>query len=304
MSTMSKMTSSTHQKPKPLTNFSIESLIGGSTSATHIHNQSPIITQPTPLQHAITKSPNQTLSKMGTPSDANPNPVAQQAQKKYRPKNFQCPACKMAFSNNGQLKNHVRIHTGERPFKCNHLDCDKTFTRNEELTRHKLIHTGVRPHSCTTCGKRFGRKDHLKKHVKTHERKRIRRKVFAPPTQVFSRDANPMFVPPIKPSKISSGPMQRLSCVEITSDLTKPSIINCLEMPLAKSINTRITSSIPTTFSALPQVLNTTTTIAPSPTVQQLASDYWNQWYNLIGFYQHCQPNSATDRLSDLFRKS
>ncbi|XP_054169349.1 zinc finger protein Xfin-like [Oppia nitens] len=93
-----------------------------------------------------------------------------QNHKKQRPKRFQCPHCRVSFSNNGQLKGHIRIHTGERPFACDHPNCGKTFTRNEELTRHKRIHTGLRPFSCSVCGKRFGRKDHLKKHVKTHQR--------------------------------------------------------------------------------------------------------------------------------------
>ncbi len=33
--------------------------------------------------------------------------------KKQRPKRFRCPHCQVAFSNNGQLKGHVRSHTGK-----------------------------------------------------------------------------------------------------------------------------------------------------------------------------------------------
>lgn len=34
------------------------------------------------------------------------------SQKKQRPKRFSCPHCQVSFSNNGQLRGHIRIHTG------------------------------------------------------------------------------------------------------------------------------------------------------------------------------------------------
>lgn len=34
------------------------------------------------------------------------------AAKKQRPKKYKCPHCNVGFSNNGQLKGHIRIHTG------------------------------------------------------------------------------------------------------------------------------------------------------------------------------------------------
>lgn len=34
------------------------------------------------------------------------------ASKKQRPKKYKCPHCDVGFSNNGQLKGHIRIHTG------------------------------------------------------------------------------------------------------------------------------------------------------------------------------------------------
>ena len=46
----------------------------------------------------------------GATSSHHHNPSS--SGKKQRPKRFRCPHCQVAFSNNGQLKGHVRSHTG------------------------------------------------------------------------------------------------------------------------------------------------------------------------------------------------
>lgn len=246
--------------------------------------------------------------------------------RKYRPKNFQCPVCGMAFSNNGQLKNHVRIHTGERPFRCNQSNCGKTFTRNEELTRHKLIHTGVRPHPCPSCPKSFGRKDHLKKHVKTHDRKKLRKSCYgSPPTggpcprltkrQYDSDEAthdNPKMLLSPKKEQISNTNEQSSSNHQL-NDIPMTRLSGLMTIPAQASSGVhydqyRDSISLmppplpPVTFAPTPQFIDSSTartmaaiasstslnmlSTTTSGSLQQLAGDYWQKWYNFLGFYQ------------------
>ena len=84
-------------------------------------------------------------------------------------KPYPCPQCGKAFRRSSDVVSHLRSHTGERPYKCSY--CDKAFTMISHRNRHELIHTGKKPFKCDLCGKGFTQPNSVKAHLKVHARK-------------------------------------------------------------------------------------------------------------------------------------
>ncbi|XP_076022402.1 uncharacterized protein LOC143012943 [Genypterus blacodes] len=73
-----------------------------------------------------------------------------------------------AFKAKYKLINHIRVHTGEKPFACAFPNCGKMFARSENLKIHTRTHTGEKPFQCEFCERRFANSSDRKKHSQVH----------------------------------------------------------------------------------------------------------------------------------------
>ncbi|XP_073487328.1 zinc finger protein 236 isoform X1 [Aquarana catesbeiana] len=77
-----------------------------------------------------------------------------------------CSYCPKSFKKPSDLIRHIRIHTGEKPFKCE--DCGKSFTVKSTLDSHVKTHGGQKLFNCHVCANSFSTKGSLKVHMRLH----------------------------------------------------------------------------------------------------------------------------------------
>ncbi|XP_075220344.1 uncharacterized protein LOC142323896 [Lycorma delicatula] len=114
-----------------------------------------------------------------------------------RPKSFLCAKCGAAFYDKSSLQQHIQIHSGkkvvctepgcvykcrsvtelryhlrthsdQRPFSCEH--CTYTAKTKAQLARHSKKHLGMagREHRCQHCGFKGATSSHLRRHLRLH----------------------------------------------------------------------------------------------------------------------------------------
>ncbi|XP_066995157.2 zinc finger protein 892 [Anabrus simplex] len=84
--------------------------------------------------------------------------------------NHVCPVCGAKIKQKTAFLDHMRSHTGERPYSCH--QCDSTFACIARLTVHRKAVHEPRQFTCKVCYKPFQTKHHLLRHSVIHTKEK------------------------------------------------------------------------------------------------------------------------------------
>ncbi|XP_062836669.1 zinc finger protein 407 [Anolis carolinensis] len=81
---------------------------------------------------------------------------------------FTCPLCDRSFTEKWAMNNHMKLHTGEKPYKCSWPTCHYSFLTVSAMKDHYRTHTGEKSFLCDLCGFAGGTRHALTKHRRQH----------------------------------------------------------------------------------------------------------------------------------------
>ena len=81
-------------------------------------------------------------------------------------KSNKCYQCDYASSHTGDLRRHLKTHSGEKSNKCN--QCYYASSQAGDLRTHLKTHSGEKPNKCSQCAYASAHSSHLRRHMKTH----------------------------------------------------------------------------------------------------------------------------------------
>ncbi|KAH3855312.1 zinc finger protein 774-like [Dreissena polymorpha] len=76
---------------------------------------------------------------------------------------FTCLICLSTFTSRNNMKRHIRLHTGVKPYRCH--KCSESFSRNDDFKRHLLRHTFQKPYRCVACQTGYADRTGVKTHM-------------------------------------------------------------------------------------------------------------------------------------------
>lgn len=76
---------------------------------------------------------------------------------------LRCRQCGLLARNPYHLRQHLMIHTGERPLKCGL--CPYSCIKTNDLKKHMDTHTGQKRYQCPYCPHRSARRNSMRLHV-------------------------------------------------------------------------------------------------------------------------------------------
>lgn len=159
--------------------------------------------------------------------------------------NLECTICGKICSTKEETVLHLKVHAGsrtiktqaDRKYRCD--KCDRSFFTGKDVRRHLVVHTGKRDFLCQFCPQKFGRKDHLIRHIrKSHNtagkkgKKRIEPKTKSV-TAILAEASTSRVQELVQDIKSESKSSFTIFDVE---DTTQPSTSGTADVPFSPSI--------------------------------------------------------------------